>query len=108
MEGMTFNYEEVKYCFMKGISSNLPSFYFNRKDIHMMCNVLYNEIDPPHLFVYVDFNGCLFLVFDEEFTSSFDSNNEEIANAIINQLQENHNFLEQMESFISFMDSHKH
>ena len=108
MEGNTYNFEEVKYSFMKGMFTDLPSFYFNRNDIHMMCNVLYNEVDPPHLFVYVDFHNCLFQVFDEEFTSSFELNGEDMANAIINQLQENSDFLEQMESFIIFMDSHKH
>ena len=108
MESQSYNFEETKYCLTKGIDTTLPSFYFKRKDIHMLCNIYYNEVDPPLLRVYSNFDGALFPIYEENFDDSFELDGEDLANAIINQLQENDSFLNEMGRFVDFMDSHKH
>ena len=84
---------------------NLPSAVLGRNDIYLSCQVLSNESDPAQLFVYASFEGgsTEYLVLSEQFYGDFNSEGDFLANAIINQIQDNEEMIDEIKGLIEFL-----
>ncbi len=105
MDSYEYILKEAKYLPLKGIHFNLPSEVLGRSDIYLSCQVLSSESDPAQLFVYASFEDDTteYLVSSEQFYGDANSDGDFLANAIVNQIKDNEELIDEIKKLIDYL-----